>query len=124
MINKEIYGTSKSILIANDSYLVSLPVRVTNTGITADANGNKILKAGTPIKGDITNRDTAFTIGGAADSTAILLHDVDVTKGASNGTMILAGCVDLLKLDTSVVALVNALTTKIPNIIFVKGSAI
>ena len=129
------FGVEKHILIANDSYLVSLPCKVTNTGINANSAGRKILKAGTPVAGDITTRDTAFvkatdtagSNGGAATSnaTAIVLHDVDVTDGPANATIVLAGCVDLLKLESDVQALYTAAVKRaLPRIIAVKGSAI
>ncbi len=127
---KETFGApEKHILIANNSYMVTLGAQVTNTGVDADADGKKILKAGTPLAGDITKRGTAFvkatTTEGVSNATAVLMHDVDVTAGAENGTIILAGCVDLLKLDTATKALVtSAVVSALPRIIFVEGSAI
>ena len=132
MITKETYGNIKNILIAQDSYHVSLPCIIGDTGVTA-VDGKKILKAGTPLAGDITARDTAFKkattttaeSGSSSDATAILLHDVDVTSGKANGTIVLAGCIDLLKLDSATQQLIDAATKKaLSNIIFVKGSAI
>jgi len=127
---KESYGfNEKHILIANNSYLVTLPAQVTNTGVTADSDGKKILKAGTPLYGDITKRGTAFvkstTTEGVSNATAVLLHDVDVTAGAENATIVLAGCIDTLKLDSATKALItSAVKTALPRIIFVEGSAI
>lgn len=127
---KETFGApEKHILIANNSYMVTLGAQVTNTGVVADEDGRKILKAGTPLAGDITKRGTAFvkatTTEGVSNATAVLMHDVDVTAGAENGTIILAGCVDLLKLDTATKALVtSAVVSALPRIIFVEGSAI
>lgn len=126
-VQKETYGVEKHILIANNSYMVTLPARVTNTGITADSDGKKIIKAGTPLYGDIEKRDTAFTVSGSQGATpsAIALHDVDVTAGADNATIVLAGVVDLLKLESSVkTALTSAVKAALPRIIFVEGSAI
>lgn len=226
-------GPEKHILIANDSYMVTLPALVTNTGIDADANGKKILYAGTPLSGDIEDRDTAFVkssvvgstagvytvqittafandevltidgvaytkaasesvadkkfagstagdqvtsllkmitsdkytvtgssdtlsftqkvvdtsdtgpavsktattgaftkatgtspVAGTSNAVAVLMHDVDVTAGAENATIILAGCVDLLKLSSATQALISsAVKTALPRVIFVKGSA-
>lgn len=136
-VKSESYFQDKHILTANNSYMVTLPARVTNTGISADANGRKILKAGTPLYGDITARGTAFVKAtttpanaetgtpASSNATAILLKDVDVTAGAENATIILAGCVDLLKLDSATQALVDEATVAaLPRIIFVKGSAV
>lgn len=127
MVSKETYGVEKHILIANNSYMVTLPARVTNTGISADSNGKKIIKAGTPLYGNIEKRDTAFTVSGSEGATpsAIILHDVDVTAGAENATIVLAGVVDLLKLESSVkTALTAAVKAALPRIIFVEGSVI
>lgn len=133
MITKETYGNIKNILIGQDSYHIALPCIIGNTGVTA-VDGKKILKAGTPLYGDITARGTAFVKattttaeGGAKSSnaTAILLHDVDVTSGNANGTIVLAGCIDLLKLDSATQTLIDDATkTALSRIIFVKGSAI
>ena len=125
MVSKESYGVEKHILIANNSYLVSLPVQVTNTGVTADSDGKKILRAGTPLAGDITKRGTAFTKTNDNTAKAVLLHDVDVTAGANNATIVLAGCVDLLKIDSTTRALITSdVVSALPRIIFVEGSEI
>lgn len=135
MVKSETYGVDKHILIANNSYMVTLPAQVTNTGISADSDGKKILKAGTPLYGNIEKRDTAFVKATQTDAagdnpasnnaTAVLLHDVDVTAGAENATIILAGCVDLLKLESAVKAMITAeAKAALPRIIFVEGSAI
>lgn len=133
MANKVVTNTygapQKHILIANDSYMVTLPAIIKATGVTAGTDGKKVVKAGTPLYGDIEKRDTGFTIAGAqgANPVCVLMHDVDVTAGDENGTIILAGCVDLLKLETSVkTALTSAIKASLRTngIIFVEGSAI
>lgn len=127
-MEKTSYVTPKNILISQDSYLFSMGVIVTNTGISADANGKKIIKAGTPIGGStsvLENRQTVLvstnTAQNGATAQGVLLHDVDVTAGEANGTMVVAGVIDLLKLATAPVAEAKTVLTKI---IFVKGSAI
>lgn len=125
LVNKETYGIRKDIVIGVESYYIALPAQVTNTGISADSDGKKILRAGTPLAGDITKRDTAFVKTNGSTATAILLHDVDVTDGANNATIVLAGCIDTLKLDTATKALITAdVKAALPRIIFVEGSAI
>lgn len=122
---KESYGVEKHILIANNSYCVTLPALVSNSGVDADSDGKKILRAGTPLAGTITARGTAFTKTNGNTARAILLHDVDVTAGNNNATIILAGCVDLLKIDSTTRALItDNVKGAVPNIIFVEGSAI
>ena len=127
LVKSESYGVDKHILIANNSYMVTLGGIIKQTGVTADSDGRKIVKAGTPLYGDIEKRDTGFTIAGAegASPVCVLMHDVDVTAGDENGIIVLAGCVDLLKLESSVkTALTSSVTAALPRIIFVEGSAI
>lgn len=72
-------------------------------------NGRKIVKAGTPLSGDLTTRGTAFVA--AADSTApavgILLHDVDVTDADANATLLIWGFVNLSRVDSTTAALIT-----------------
>lgn len=122
---KTTYGApEKHILIANDSYMVTLPAIIKDTGVSAGTDGRKVVKAGTPLYGDIEKRDTGFTISGAGNPVCVLMHDVDVTAGDENGTIVIAGCVDLLKLDDSVKTAISSVKANLPRIIFVEGSAI
>lgn len=128
LITKKTYGTSKNILIGQESYSYSLGVIVANTGLSADSDGKKIIKAGTPIGGStsvLENRQEPMistnTSGNGALAQGIVLHDVDVTEGNANATMVVAGVVDLLKLEDAPVSQATAVLTKI---IFVEGSAI
>lgn len=122
-IKKQDYAQDgKSILVA-DSLAFSLGAVIGNTSVTAGPDGRKIIKAGTPVAGNILKRNTAFTKGSAADAVAILLHDVDVTEGNANGTILVSGYVDYDKLDTDVQALVtNALVARLPKITFISGT--
>ena len=122
-IKKESYEQfGKSILVA-DSLAFSIGAVISNATISAGADGRKIIKAGTPVAGDILKRNTAFTKGSEANAVAILLHDVDVTEGNANGTILISGYVDYDKLDTDVQALVTtALVAKLPKITFISGT--
>lgn len=75
-------------------------------------DGRKIVPAGTPLSGDLTARNTAFvkatTTSSVSNATGILLHDVDVTNGDSNGTLLIWGFVDLNKIDTTTAALITS----------------
>ena len=114
-------GPEKQILIAEDSYKVTLGVVVTNTGIDADANGKKIIKAGTPLTGSFEARNTAFVVEDDDTVNCIALHDVDVTAGATNATVVIAGVVDLNKLDEATQALITStIKGALPRIIFFK----
>lgn len=118
MVVKTKYPKNPKQIMLADSQMVSFGVIIGNEGVTADSNGKKILKAGTPITGDIEARNTAFkkatsTTSGEPSATTsnavgILLHDVDVTAGNENGTIVLFGFVDLDKLDAETFKLITA----------------
>ena len=110
MIQKTSYPNNPKQIMLADSQMVSFPVIVNNTSISAGADGRKIIKAGTPITGDIEARNTAFTLATTSDSSnavGILLHDVDVTAGNNNGIIVLFGFVDLEKLDEETFKLIT-----------------
>lgn len=112
----------KQILIGQESYYIALPVRVSGTA-------GATMLAGQPLVGDITARDTVFTASTKDSSSnkyaanGILLHDVVLdSDGKGNGTLILAGCIDMLKLDSTIQTIIPDVTG-VDRIIFVKGSA-
>lgn len=66
-------------------------------------------KAGTPIHVDLSNINVVCK---KVDNTttfanAVLLHDVDLTHGQTNGTALIFGFVDLNKVDTTTQALLK-----------------
>ena len=118
--------TPKTILVAPE-LAFALPVIVANTGVDADANGKKIIKAGTPIGGAtnvLQNRQTALVVTNTAEAGAnsqgILLHDVDVTDGNANGTILIAGYVNINKIAESAVPVAEA-QAALSRIVFMKG---
>lgn len=108
-VTKESYGNIKTILV-DELNSTALSCMVSNAGVTADDEGKKIVKAGTPIFGSLEARETAFTVsGGQGDApVGLILHDVDVTDGTKNSQVLIFGFVDLTKLDTDVQALITA----------------
>ena len=102
---------------------------VVDDGYSVARDGKKIVPAGTPLSGDLTARDTAFVQAKDATSagndgkaaTGVLLHDVDVTNGDNNGTLLIWGFVDLNKLDSTTAALITATRkSEMKNITFLK----
>ena len=86
---------------------------------------DKKLLAGTPIAGDLTARNTGFTAAkttsGASDAVGLLLHEVDASGAKQNGTVLVAGVVDLNKLDSTTQALITTeVKAALKHIIFVK----
>lgn len=114
------YDVPKHILIAPE-LAFTIGVKVSNSGVLADSSGRKIIKAGSPLAGDIEQRNTAFTAT-KTSAVGICLHDVDVTNGDSNATIVLSGVVDLNKIDSTTIAMLDAPTkTALSRIIFIKG---
>ena len=108
-IKKTTYGGPVQILFnVQNQMSVGIKLAKNFTGAVTE-NGRKIVKAGTPLNGDLTARGTAFVA--AADTTApavgILLHDVDVTDADANGTLLIWGFVDLNKVDSTTAALIT-----------------
>ena len=103
---------TKQILFATEP-LISTSAVVGNAGIVAGADGKKILKAGTPVYGNLQARGTAFvkeTTGGspsASNANAVVLHDVDVTDGNANGTIVVFGAINTAALDSAVASLIT-----------------
>lgn len=93
-ITKTDYATPKQIL-ADPSLQFSVgclvPADIGNT------------KAGTPIYVDLSNINVACkkVDNTATFANAVLLHDVDVSNGQTNGTALIFGFVDLNKVDTT-----------------------
>lgn len=81
-----------------------------NSNAAQTIDGRKIVKAGTPLNGDLKARTTAFVK--AVDSTnpavGVLLHDVDVTDSDANGTLLIWGFVNLSRLDTTTAGLITS----------------
>lgn len=110
-------GITKETAVAVNQILafvepqVSVGVVVNNTGVTADSDGKKILKAGTPLTGNLEARTTAFTKAstteGVSNAVGILLHDVDVTAGNNNATLLIFGFVNLERVDSTTAALIT-----------------
>lgn len=85
---------------------------------SANEGGRKIVKAGTPLKIDLSNLQTPAaapttdpaTASGvtASDMNAVLLHDVDVTSGNANGSALVFGFVNLNRIDSTTVAKLKA----------------
>lgn len=79
------YGQEKTIL--KFFPYKAFACTVSATGVQADANGNKIVKAGTPYP-EAGEKCQGF-----------LLHDVDVTQGDAPGSVVYEGTLDPIKLD-------------------------
>jgi hypothetical protein len=105
------YLSRKTVLKFPD-HVVAVAVMVDDTGIVANAEGKKIVPAGTTIGGvsasALANEEqlvceknsdgVAGAAGAAVDAEGVLLNDADVTYGPAPGSMVIHGFVDLGKL--------------------------
>lgn len=124
-IKTEKYGNITQIL-KNVELQESVGIVVDGSVATADSLGRKIVKAGTPLTGDLDDRTTAFTAASAGDGSnpsnavGVLLHDVDVTTGDANGTLLIFGFVNTNRIDTTTKAKITAQVKKaLPMIKFI-----
>lgn len=117
----KVTGAAPTQILFNVDNQMSVSIKVSKsvTG-TVTENGRKILKAGTPLNGDLTARGTAFV--NAADNTAttgqpsngkpavgVLLHDVDVTDADANASLLIWGFVNLSRLSTGATTLLTVI---------------
>lgn len=129
----EKYTVQKPIQVKNRG---SLPCTVSKTGVTANADGDYVIKAGTPLYGAnlgaarLNSPTTPFTIASTGESTAatkamgLALDDIPFEKGAStaSGTIVFDAIVDVLKLDAATQALLTtSVQTTLTNIQFING---
>lgn len=115
-IKKTTYGGPVQILF-NVQNQMSVGIKLAkNFAGAVTENGRKVVKAGTPLSGDLTARGTAF-VAAADDSTGsagdgkpavgVLLHDVDVTDADANATLLIWGFVNLSRVDSTTAALIT-----------------
>lgn len=108
-IKKETLAAPQQILF-NVQNQMSVSILVDKTMASVTVDGRKVVKAGTPLSGDLTARGTAFKA--AVDTTApavgVLLHDVDITDNNANGTLLIWGFVNLDRLDSATAGLITA----------------
>ena len=118
MVKEQVFGNRKTILIGQDSFYIALPIKVSGSA-------NAVVKAGEPLPGDVATRlSTEFTAG-TSGAVGLLLHEVVLDeKGKGNGTIVVAGCIDKLKVDADVLGRIETAEADLTNIIITEGSAI
>jgi hypothetical protein len=96
-------------ILKNDHY-VGKPITLNFTAVTADSNGQKIVKAGTPINASGVADNTATAVG-------VLLKDV--YSGNPNGTIVIHGFIETAKAAVhSGVTIAAAVKTALPLVSF------
>lgn len=114
MLNKSGIKVEKAVaptqILFNAEHHVSVGIKLAKTSNAAqDIGGRKIVKAGTPLNGDLKARGTAFVkaIDTSNPAVGVLLHDVDVTETDGNGTLLIHGFVNLDRVDATTAALIT-----------------
>ena len=106
-VRKETYGNTNQILFAVE-HQVSMGVVVSKALGVAEGT-KKVVKAG-----------TAGSSTEASNAVGVLLHDVDVTTGDANGTLLLFGFVNTNRVDATTKAkLTDIVKAAMPMIKFV-----
>lgn len=96
-------GTTRKTILVDEKNSTAVSCIISSAAVEADGSGRKIVKAGTPLTGNLKNRTVAFTTtADASNVVGIAMHDVDVTAGSANGAVLIFGTVDWSKLDSSV----------------------
>lgn len=123
-VRKETYGNTNQILFAVE-HQVSIGVVVSKELGVAEGT-KKVVKAGTPLTGSLDAKKPLFTEAtdgsstGASNAVGVLLHDVDVTTGDANGTLLLFGFVNTNRIDeTTKEKLTDTVKKAMPMIKFV-----
>ena len=89
-------GGVRSVSAVNDRQILfdvkmqtAVSVIVSNAGLSADSDGKKILKAGTPIAGDLTNRDGSTFAQAVTSTTAVKgVYEVTISTAFANDEVI------------------------------------
>lgn len=101
-----IYTNNRKEILKFPDHYVNLAVTVDDEGIVANAEGKKIVPAGTIIGNgiltDLTKKaKKAVTTTGVSNAEGVLFTDVDVTYGPAAGAMLIHGFIDIAKLPTA-----------------------
>ena len=126
MVSSKSFNAPELDVVLNPDNLFEIGVQVSNTGVSANAEGKKIIPAGTPVgraTSVLETRNTVLSVtntaGNGANAQGVLRHDVDVTNGNANATLVVRGEIDLSKCPTIVAEAKTALV----HLIFVNGGS-
>ena len=127
-VRHEVYSDVSQILL-DPALKYTMGIVVDQTaGAEDSATKRKIVKAGTPLAGNLDERTTAFTAAAdsgtpsASNAVGVLLHDVDVTAGDANGEIVIFGFINMNRIDTKTQAKITAtVKSALPMVKFIKA---
>lgn len=105
-VRKESFADDPQIMV-NSAPHFAVGVVVSQDAGEDDGAGRKIVKAGTPLYGDLDDRETPFKKTGEGAPAGILQHTCDVTFADGNGDLVLIGVVNLDRVDEAVQSLIT-----------------
>lgn len=91
MVVKNTYGAPQKQILVADETAVTFGAQIGNSGVDADANGKKILKAGTPLYGNLLDRDTAFVKATTTEGTKAVFSVQITTAFAADEVLTIDG---------------------------------
>lgn len=122
-VQKESFMSEPQIMVNSAPHFAVGVVVSQAAGIVDAETGRKLVKAGTPLYGDLDDRETPFTAtaptgaGAVTTPAGILQHTCDVTVADGNGDLVLIGVVNLDRVDDTTQALItSAVKTALPTI--------
>ena len=103
---KKVSGSAPKQILFNVQHQLSISC-IVDKSVGVDVNGRKIAKAGTPLTVQYGSTNPALLANATRGVTGYLLHDVDVTDGNANGTLLIFGFINWTHLDEDVQALIK-----------------
>lgn len=97
-------GKNVKQILANASLFQSFGAQIGDAGVVT-VNGRKVIPAGVPVGGAnnfYADEQAVLVVSNDAKAQGVLLHEVDVTNGVANGTVLVFGFVNENRLDKSV----------------------
>lgn len=94
-------------ILEDDKIWIAFSCQISDEGVTAGEDGRKIVRAGHPLSGELTDRSTPFKVA-TTDAAGVLVNDVDVTDGPANGSVCVFGSVNLDRMDETAAAALQA----------------
>lgn len=114
MLNNPVVETSEVLAPRNQFLVNSMPFKAVGCIVTeadsngTDSNGKKIVKMGTPLTVDLTDRQTPGTVTTTGMPTGVLIHDVPVDGRNGNGSLLIDGGIVLEYADTDIQTAIRA----------------
>lgn len=131
MVKKVEYTNNENDYLIAPQNSFALSCIITNSAVTADENGKKGIKAGTPLyigtgKNVYKDREEILTTEGTGNVlVGIARHNIPEEKfneNKANDAVLTQGYVEYYRLDKSVQTMIDSVESTLTNIKFVRGA--